>query len=260
MEIIFSTAAARKRAGPVDRKRPATQRFGATLALALMVLIGCAEPDTPAPKDAVLIRADQQTVTQAQFERAFSAARIAYSDEPSVSPRVLREARLRLLHQMVEEEIVARRAEELGIAISDADLDAAVAAIKKDYPEDEFEQMLLESAIPYSLWKDRLRVRLLMQKVVDHDLLQSLEITADEIEDYYRRNADAFPVDETAPTAPDLKRRIVERLRREKVEAAWSEWIDNLKSRYGVTINWVLWEKSQPPVPADGAAPKETEP
>lgn len=213
----------------------------------IIVLAGCSAPDSPSQQEAVLIRTDQQTVTRAQFERAFEAARIAYSDDRSVDPRVIENARLRLLNQMAEEVIIDRRANELGIVLDDPMLEAAIQEIKKDYPEDEFEQMLLESAIPYSLWKDRLRVRLLMEKVVDRELVQTLEITVQDIEAYYKTHEEDFaPKDGKAPEM-DLKRQIVEQLRREKVEAAYPQWMDGLRKRYTVEINWELWEQSKRP-------------
>jgi FKBP-type peptidyl-prolyl cis-trans isomerase (trigger factor) len=208
---------------------------------------GCSGPESPSQQDAVLIRTDQQTVTQAQFERAFEAARIAYSDNRSVDPQVIENARLRLLNQMTEEVIINRRANELGIVLSDTELETAIQAIKKDYPDDEFEQMLLESAIPYSLWKDRLRMRLLMEKVVDRELVQPVNITAEDIEAYYKAHEEEFAVNDANPPEKDLKRHIVEQLRLEKVEAAYPQWMDGLRARYGVEINWELWEQSQHP-------------
>jgi FKBP-type peptidyl-prolyl cis-trans isomerase (trigger factor) len=213
----------------------------------MVVWAGCSGPDSPSQQDAVLIRTDQQTVTQAQFERAFEAARIAYSDDRSVDPQVIENARLRLLNQMTEEVIIDRRAHELGIVLEDSELEAAIQAIKKDYPEGEFEQMLLESAIPYSLWKDRLRVRLLMEKVVDRELVQPVNITAEEIEAYYKTHEEDFAINDENPPEMDLKRHIVERLRLEKVEAAYPQWMEGLRVRYGVEINWELWEQSQHP-------------
>ena len=195
----------------------------------------------------MLIRTDQQTVTQAQFERAFEAARIAYSDDRLVDPQVIEKARLRLLNQMTEELIINRHAQELGIALVETELEKAIQSIKKDYPDDEFEQMLLESAIPYSLWKDRLRVRLLMQKVVEQELVQPVVITAADIEAYYRAHEEEFAINDASPPEEDLKRHIVERLRLEKVEAAYPQWMDGLRARYGVKINWDLWEQSQRP-------------
>jgi hypothetical protein len=206
---------------------------------------GCSGPDSPSQQDAVLIRTDQQTVTQAQFERAFEAARIAYSDDRSVDQQVIENARLRLLNQMTEEVIIDRRADELGIVLEDTELEAAIQAIKKDYPDDEFEQMLLESAIPYSLWKDRMRVRLLMEKVVDRELVQPVNITAQDIEAYYKAHEKEFAVNDENPPEMDLKRHIVEQLRLEKVEAAYPQWMDGLRARYEVEINWELWEQSR---------------
>ncbi|MBC2712644.1 MAG: SurA N-terminal domain-containing protein [Desulfosarcina sp.] len=210
-------------------------------------MTGCSGPDSTSQQDAVLIRTDRQTVTQAQFERAFDVARIAYSDDRLVDSEVILNARLRLLNQMTEEVIIARRAKELGIVVEAPGLEAAIQAIKKDYPEDEFEQMLLESAIPYSLWKDRLRMRLLMEKVVDRELVQPMDITAQDIEAYYKAHEEDFAVKDGNAPKMDLNRHIVEQLRREKVEAAYPQWMDGLRKRYGVEINWELWEQSQHP-------------
>jgi hypothetical protein len=58
----------------------------ASVASCWLLSTGCSDPDSPSQEDAVLIRTDQQTVTRAQFERAFEAARIAYSDDRSVDP------------------------------------------------------------------------------------------------------------------------------------------------------------------------------
>jgi len=186
-------------------------------------------------------------VTLAQFERAFEAARIAYSDNRSVDPQVIENARLRLLNQMTEEVIIDRRAHELGIVLDDNELEAAIQAIKKDYPDDEFEQMLLESAIPYSLWKERLRMRLLMEKVVDRELVQPVDITPQDIEAYYKAHEEDFALNNGSPPEMDLKHHIVEQLRLEKVEAAYPQWMDGLRARYGVEVNWELWGQSHRP-------------
>jgi hypothetical protein len=220
--------------------------FGKVLVcVAALFICGCTGGDPDSQKDSVLIRTDRHTITLAQFERAFEAARIAYSDERMVAPRVIREAQLRLLDQLVEETTIRRRAEELGIALTEAELEAAIDKIKADYPEDAFDQMLLESAIPYSLWKDRLRMRLLVEKVVDQELVQPLTITAREIEAYYKAHEDEFAAKADATPATDLEHKIVERLRRDKVEAAYPQWVDGLRRRYEIEINWDLWKRFQ---------------
>lgn len=216
------------------------------IALLTLLLTACVGSDDSSSQDAVLIRCDQRTITRSQFERAFEAARIAYSDDRTADPQAIADARLRLLNQMAEEVIVDRRAQDLGVALDERDVETAIAAIKADYPPQEFEQMLLESAISYSLWKDRLRARLLMQKVVDHDLMQTQEITTPEIQAYFKAHESEFAVDEKTAPQPDLTRRIVDRLRREKVEARYPQWMTRLREQYQLSINWALWEQLHP--------------
>jgi hypothetical protein len=221
---------------------------------------GCSGPDNPEEQAAVVIQIDDLVITRAQFDRAFEAARIAYSDNRAVNSRVIRDARLRLLNQMADELIIARRALELGIVLEATELESAIRKIKEDYPEDEFEQMLLENAIPYSLWKDRLRVRLLMEKVVDRELVQPLDITAQEIEAYYKTHEKDFSHNEEKPPEMDVTRTIVERLRREKVEAAYPQWMEGLRKRYDVAINWELLEPSNDPDTSSNHQAKEASP
>ena len=251
METIFRKVAISYTRAEV-KTEPCRPALAARLGLlfccaASLALAACSEPQSPSHQAAVLIRTDQQTISLAQFERAFEAARIAYSDDRNVDPQVIENARLRLLNQMVEEVIIDRRAQELGIGLDEAELEGAIQAIKQDYPEDEFEQMLLESAIPYSLWKDRLRVRLLMEKVVNRELIQPMTITAEDIEAYYKTHEEDLAQKDGEVPDPDLKRQILDQLRREKVEAAYPQWMAALRKRYQVEIDWEQWEQSQRP-------------
>jgi hypothetical protein len=234
--------------------------LGPALGLLALLLTACFGPDAPSSQDTVLIRCDQRTVTRAQFDRAFEAARIAYSDDRSVDDRVIAAARLRLLNQMSEEVIIDRRAQELGVVLDETEVEAAIAAIKADYPPGEFEQMLLESAISFALWKDRLQARLLMQKVVDMDLDQTQDISPREIQAYYRDHEAEFAVDDQAAPQADLTRHIVERLRRQKVEKRYPHWMAELRERYQLTINWEQWDQFQPAGTESASRPEEDAP
>ncbi len=215
------------------------------MGLLALFLTACPGTDEPSAHNAVLLECDQRTITRAQFERAFEAARIAYSDERSVDQEVVNGARLRLLNQMAEEMIIDRRAQDLGIVLDAQELEAAIADIKADYPPGEFERMLLESAISFSLWKDRLRARLLMQKVVALDLAQAQQISPREIQAYYKAHAAEYAVEEQTAPQPEMTRKIIERLRRQKVESAYPQWMAALSGQYRLVINWKLWNQYQ---------------
>lgn len=250
MKIISGRFAIRYQPAPatVHRYRPIwAAHFVGTAWWALIALgLGCSGPDSVNPAPDPLIRSQGRIVTLAQFERAFEAARIAYSDTRSVEPEVIEKARLRLLNQMVEELLAVCRAEELDIQLDDNELEAAIQAIRADYPENEFERMLLESAIPFSLWKERLGARLLMEKVIEQDLAPSVTIAVRDIEAYLQAYAADLAIEMAHPSDTHVKRRIAEQLRRKKVEASYPEWIDGLRNRFAVEIDWELWARSQP--------------
>lgn len=207
-------------------------------------VIGCDARQPAESQKPLLIQMDGQGVTLKEFDRAFETTRIAYGencDDEALNPLLLKNARLRMLSQMVQELVVERRASELGISLNDEELTRAVESIKKDYQDNEFEEMLLESAIPFALWEERLRARLLMEKVIKRDLAETVTITAPDIEAYYKAHEAEFAVDSEKPPQDELKHRIVKRLRREKIEAAYPQWIESLRERYQVDVNWELW-------------------
>ena len=68
-----------------------------------------------------------------------------------------------------------------------SEVEKAVSEIKKDYPEDVFEQMLLEYAVSYNSWEEGLKNRLLVEKVIGAELDKQVLITPGEISKYYER-------------------------------------------------------------------------
>jgi hypothetical protein len=142
------------------------------------------------------------------------------------------------------EMIILERAEELGLYVSDAELEKAVADIKSDYPEDTFEKTLLEFAVSYESWVVRLRNRLLMEKVVDSELKDQIVITPEDIAKYYEKNVkDQKPDMDSAAKMEDINEMMIKHLRQEKTEQAYKKWIKELKQRYTIEINSIQWEK-----------------
>jgi hypothetical protein len=142
------------------------------------------------------------------------------------------------------EMIILERAEELGIYISDEEVEKAAADIKKDYPEDTFEKTLLEFAVSYESWEARLKNRLLMEKVVDSDLKDQVVISPEDIANYYKKNFKTQVLDnEQTAKIEDIDEMIIKHLRREKTEEAYKKWIKKLKQKYNIEINHSQWEK-----------------
>jgi hypothetical protein len=208
----------------------------------LFFFSGCGEKESGLGKE-VLIRVGDQVVTVLDFNEAFEISKIAF-DRTREQADDLREAQLRLLNELILEVILRERADEIGISVTDSELEKAVAAIKSDYPPGEFEETLLEFAVSYDTWESRLKTRLTMEKVIEKELENRIAITPEDIAEYYKKNFQGKQ-DESESTlaAGDINEIIVKQLRREKAEESYKTWIEALKTKYEIKINGEQWEK-----------------
>ena len=227
---------------------PIAERSEAKLTLMLGVLFfvtttGCYDHGTENINQ-YLIRLGDRVLTVSDFNRAFEIAKAAYPQNAMQPADVLRNARVRLLNQLFEELIVLERAKELGLSVTESEVENAISELKQDYPEDVFEQTLLEQAVPYASWKEGIKSRLLLEKVIAQELDGKIAITPEDISKYYEQHFQETGPDSDMENRPsDIDEIIVKNLRREKLEEAYALWIKGLQKRYTVEINREQWEK-----------------
>lgn len=204
---------------------------------------GCSNSEQQRSEE-YFIKVGGRGITVSNFNTAFEIAKAAYSYHSMRQPGTLKEARLRLVQQMIEEMLVLERAEELGIEITKMEVEQVAENIKGDYPDTVFQQMLLEYAVPYHTWEKRLETRLLMEKVIAQELGDQIEITPDDLAKYEKeRSKDDGITSEIEAGAKEIDEIILKNLRRKKMEKAYSSWIEKLKKIYPVEINKELWGK-----------------
>ncbi|MDH3884174.1 MAG: SurA N-terminal domain-containing protein [Desulfobacterales bacterium] len=211
--------------------------------LLLYVFAGCMNSGSN-PDDEHLIRVSDRVLTVLEFNQAFEISKTAYPHNLRNEPDNFKNAQLRLLNQLMVEMIILERAAELGLNVSDEELEKAVGDIKSDYPEDTFEKTLIEFAVSYESWEARLRNRLLMGKVIDSELKNQIAITSEDIAKYYEKNVKPQKPDmDSATKMEDINEMMIKHLRQEKTEEAYKKWIKVLKQRYTVEINSIQWER-----------------
>jgi hypothetical protein len=206
---------------------------------------GCSD-STPVQETVYLLRVGEDVITVLEFEKAVELAKAAYPHRMFQEPKAERAVQLRVLREMTEELILRQRARELGLSVSEAELSEAEGQIRADYPEGVFEETLLENAVSYSAWKEKLRSRLLAQKLIDQDLASQIRISAQDVAAYYKAHREELdesddPGLQSPPKAVD--ERIVENLRRIKAEEAYGDWIDSLRQKYLIDLNISQWRR-----------------
>jgi len=209
----------------------------------LFLLLGCGEKGSGLGNE-VLIRLGDRVVTVLDFNEAFEISKIEFTHSTIEESEDLRKAQLRLLNELILEVVLLERADEIGISVTDIELERAVANIKSDYPSGEFEETLLEFAISFETWESRLKTRLIMEKVIEKELENRITITPEDIAEYYKKNfQDKKGESESTPAAGDINEIIVKQLRREKAEETYKSWIEELKAKYDIEINSEQWGK-----------------
>jgi hypothetical protein len=206
-------------------------------------LAGCADSESKC-RDEYFIRVGDSVITVFDFNRAFEIVKASYSYGAMQQPDAVKEAKLRFVKQMTEEMILLERAKEIGITITDAEVKKAIEDIKRDYPENVFDQILLEYAVPYQSWEKGLETRLLMEKVVAKDLGDQIEVTPHDVSEYYKvhHKKDTVTPD-IKETSTDINKTAIKNLRRKKIEEAYRPWIKSLQKKYIIEINKEQWEK-----------------
>lgn len=219
--------------------------------LTLLAVLGCGSSERERTED-YLLRLGTLEVTRHEFVQAFELVKAGYPGGVGSNSPELLQARRQLLDEMTCDLILRQRSRELGITVSPGELEAAVNAVKDDYPPGVFEQTFVESALPFEAWKRSLGRRLLMDKLVEAEVRPHVTVSAEDLAAYYEQNYGGKAAGaDSEQKFERLKETLVADLYRAKTEEAFSAWIDGLRSRYPVEVNASAWERvAAPGVPA----------
>lgn len=207
----------------------------------IIIISGCKNNST-AIEDEFLLRTETAVITVGDYMKSLEIAKSAYAHSVLQKPEAFRKIQLRLFSQLAEEMIVMEVAKKKNIVITDAELKAEIDLVKKNYPDNVFNEMLLENAITYELWETMLKRRLLMDKVLAQELDLEINITPEVIEDYYKKNNLAIDT-EFAEDSEKIYSRLIKRMRLEKKQKSYQAWIEEKKKYYSIEVNEKVWEK-----------------
>lgn len=97
-----------------------------------------------------------------------------------------------VVKKMVDDSLILEYGKEKGIGVDEIELERAIQEITRDYPQESFKETLLTRCIDYKEWKQRLRERLLIRKIVKERTKFIDPVSYDEIRSYYEQRPDEF--------------------------------------------------------------------
>jgi peptidyl-prolyl cis-trans isomerase SurA len=156
------------------------------LALAL-VLAGCKSGQDSADVMAVV---DGRKIYRSDVEKYYQT-QTAGSDQEQVAEQAV-SLRLSILRELIDDEILMRRAEKLGLMATDDEIDKKMNEVKSPYTKEEFDKKLADEKLTVDDYKRLLRRSLTVEKVWNKEITSKITVTDKDVADYYNSHKSEF--------------------------------------------------------------------
>jgi len=140
--------------------------------------------------DNVAASVDGQKIYRVDLEKYYQS-QTAGSNQP-LSDEQATSLRLSILRELIENEILMRRAEKLGLLATDDEVDRKLTEIKSPYTVEQFNQRLQESKLSLDDFKRNIRRALTADKVLHKEVTSKITVTEQDIKDYYNSHRSDF--------------------------------------------------------------------
>ena len=161
--------------------------FVALATAGLVLSIGC---NTSKDGPDVVASVDGRKIYRSEMDKYYTNQTAGSDQKPS--PEQETSLRLSIVGQLVETEILMRRAEKLGLLATDEDVDRKLNEIKSPYTAEEFDQRMKEKKITLDDFKRDLRRSLTRDKVLNKEITSRIAITDQDVNDYYNAHKSEF--------------------------------------------------------------------
>jgi len=157
------------------------------LLLGLGLMAGC-KTGTKATAE-LAASVNGKDITTAELEKEF-IARTVGSNPPA--PEEVHDAKMQLLEQMINDEILVQLAAKEGLTASDAEVALKFNEFKSQYTDDVFQEQLKKQQLTVDDIKKQLRMTQSIAKLVNKEITSKISVTEAEITDYYNKNKENF--------------------------------------------------------------------
>jgi peptidyl-prolyl cis-trans isomerase SurA len=164
----------------------------ASLAVALLAaLAGCSSR----PGGGVAASVDGRKILRSDLDKYYDSQVASAQQSPTGEQSAA--LRLNILHQMIDDEILMRRAEKLGLLATDEEVDRKYNEYKAPFTQEEFDQRLKDKKITVADFKRDIRRSITVDKVMNKEVSSKINITDQDITDYYNAHKGEFNLIET---------------------------------------------------------------
>lgn len=157
---------------------------------ALLALIACSTGCTSKIGGDVVATVDGRKILRADLDKYYDNQVASAQQTPAGEQATA--LRLNILHQMIDDEILMRRAEKLGLLATDEEVDRKFNEFKAPFTQEEFDQRLKDKKITVADFKRDIRRSVTVDKVMNKEVSSKINITDQDITEYYNAHKGEF--------------------------------------------------------------------
>ncbi len=157
----------------------------AICALGLMAAAGCKGRQG----EDVMARVNGRKILRSEVEKYY---RNQSELQPPASNEQAQALRLGIVDEMIQNEILAQRAEKLGLMATDEEVDSKLNEIRAPFTKEEFDRRLKDRSITLDDFKHDLRRSITVEKVLNKEVTSKVNINDSDISNYYNQHKAEF--------------------------------------------------------------------
>lgn len=162
------------------------------LAVLMLALAACRSQEPSEPPEVTVATVNGERIGFREYDKALTGEAALVGSKRPLKPEERAFLKEGALDRLIEERIMLQRAREIAITVTDAELEARIAEIKKDYGNGGFDAQFAERGIRYPEWREDLRKRMLLERVIIGDVNKRIQVTESEAELYFNNNKKAY--------------------------------------------------------------------
>jgi peptidyl-prolyl cis-trans isomerase SurA len=158
--------------------------------LAALLLLGSAGCGAKQSGDDVVANVDGRSIYRADVDKYYQN-QTSGSEQQPVGEQAT-SLRLSILRELIDNEILMRRAEKLGLLATDEEVESKLNEIKSPYTKEQFDARLKEKKITLDDFKRDLRRSLTVEKVLNKEVTSKINVSDQDINAYYHAHRSEF--------------------------------------------------------------------
>ena len=157
------------------------------IASVLLFMAGCGTSDL---KREYVASVDGEKIYLSDFENRFNTKLNLMKKNAAYNESQVRTLKKEFLDELIDENLMLRRAKNLGLSVSDDELRKRIDEIKTDYTNENFSELFKKGE--FQAWQDELRKRVLLEKLIAQEVNARVSVSDEEARAYYDRNPSAW--------------------------------------------------------------------